>query len=460
MIGAFRSCDKPNMQEVQSGKEIQISIQQEKEKEFAEFVNIFQGDKAMLKEMRKFYDKQVEKWEKRLLDSHKKIEENHKFYQEGRKIWMNDLAVLSRALRNLKGSFESILRDVLTQAVSVERKLSEILTEVTPFAGYSNDHQKNELRELSSSLLLTKINGELKEKIREMAKFHEKIDSILDNSEWTKTIETETSKTIERVNKYLGIYSDTEDLNRTLENLEDLKSQIQPHLLREMRNAAKNTTKSITPIRVRVSSKKVTDEKKVAEFIGNERQENQLQNIINANQSYDMLNHSNSSQIRKKPTQQIFGARVELESDKNPQGKAVVHENPKFVTPASKMNLPFQGSERNAANFPESSAKSNKDHNHHHPSQNMSYQSLSMANRVPMSEELNLQSEKNVLAFKKRIEDVQLSPIARLDFGPDTPRMGDSSENSTNPGAEGNLQKDEPIKCKPRTLKSFICGCK
>ena len=64
-------------------------------------------------------------------------------------------------------------------------------------------------------------------------------------------VETETSKTMERVSKYLELCSSESELNQTQENLYDLKTQVPPNLLRESRTAVNNSVKSITPIRIK-----------------------------------------------------------------------------------------------------------------------------------------------------------------------------------------------------------------
>ncbi len=213
------------------------NLQEESDFDFIELAQYLQEKRPSLDKIHQFYTRQAKKWSKRLLDCKKTIYENHAFYQEGRSIWMKDLATLSRTLQNVKSDCQANIKELLGYIASLESKYYEILNEIAPFTNANPRNNKtarsnkdealsSSLKEFSSSILLLKINEELRKKVFEIENFRLRIES-LKSGQWVR--EEDATKTIERVSKYTNSWmSSTPDSTLTDETSEELNPQFKP----------------------------------------------------------------------------------------------------------------------------------------------------------------------------------------------------------------------------------------
>ena len=216
----------------------------ENELDFAELAQFLQSDHSSIDKIYNVYMKHANKWTKKLIDCKKIICESQAFYQEGRSFWMKDLATLNRALQNIKSDCQTIINEVLSYADSLESKYFEILKEMQPFLSsdakfksdqrFNQDSSHNFLQEFSSSMLLLKINDQLRNKLSETDEFHAKINQWKSGG-WIR--EEDALKTLDRVSKYVGSYLSTSDTTVNNDTLEEMNQQLKPRdLIKNKKN--------------------------------------------------------------------------------------------------------------------------------------------------------------------------------------------------------------------------------
>lgn len=459
------------------GVELNINLAQEKQHDLAELEKLFPNNEASFEAISNFYDKLAEKWSKRVFECTKVIQENQNFYQEGRKLWLKDLATLSKALGNMKSSFEATMQDVLGHTTALERKLCEILNEISPFAKAQDLH--SELEETSSGFVMTKISAEIREKVREMAKFHAKIDSLLEGGDWIKGVEIETSKTIEKVSKYLAIWNSTTDATRPNELSEEGKSEAHQHASKQPSVHSKQPSALSNQLGASVSLHPMRlsrQELKLSKFIGEQGKQSQIQNIINANQSSGIvaLSSTRHANFEKKALKKL-----KIESNIDPEQKEVIKQLPEGLSSPvmgnePKINRPavFVAS-NNCKTLPTDVSKQERSVDNSRKigreAHNVSYQSLALVEKDVTHHEINLETESHMHSFKQRVEGERLSPIAHFTCGLDNnaSRRKDSPS-SCNPFSTTNDNKENAnpneIQKRPKQkfskFKYLICGCK